>query len=173
MLNELIRKAKMVFTSVTLVQKYKITVFETKDTEDAERFMDYGFASQPTEGEGLVIDAGGTQMVLRIDRLKDRPKLSSDDVCLWHKEGHKVHLKAGKVVDVDCAVFNCNATEGVHFNTPKITNSGEYQGAGNVSSAAQVSDANGTMQTMRDEYNNHDHPETNADKTGKPNQSMS
>lgn len=171
MLSELIRKAKMVFTSVALVQKYKITVFETKDTEDAERFMDYGFASQPTEGEGLVVDAGGAQMVLRIDRLKDRPKLSSDDVCLWHKEGHKVHLKAGKVVDVDCAVFNCNATEGVNFNTPKITNSGEYQGAGNVSSAAQVSDANGTMQSMRDDYNGHDHTETDS-VTSKPNQRM-
>ncbi|AXF86393.1 hypothetical protein DTO96_102147 [Ephemeroptericola cinctiostellae] len=170
-LSELIRKAKMVFTSVALVQKYKISVFETKDAEESERFQDYGFAAQPSEGEGLVIDAGGVQMVLRIDRLKDRPKLSADDVAVWHKEGHSIWLKAGKIIDVDCAVLNIKASTSVNFTTPKITNSGEYSGAGDVVSAAQVSDSAGSMQSMRDTHNEHDHNETD-NVTGKPNQPM-
>lgn len=133
--NDLIRKAKMFFTSVKLVQQYKISVFETKDAEDAERFQDYGFTSQPSEGEGLVIDAGGVVMVLRIDRLKDRPAIADDDVAVWHKSGSKMHLKDGKVIDVDCATFNIKASDGVHFQTPLITTSGGISAAQDVSAA--------------------------------------
>lgn len=128
-LNDLIRKAKMFFTSVALVQKYKVDVFETKGAEMAERFQDYGFAAQPSEGEGLVIDAGGSVIVLRIDRLKDRPELSNDDVAVWHKDGAKIHLKANKIIEVDCASFNVKASDGVHFETSKVTTSGTFDAA--------------------------------------------
>ena len=171
MFNELIRKAKMVFTTVKLIQQYKINVFENRASENAERFQDYGFAAQPSEGEGLVIDAGGSVIVLRIDRLKDRPSLGNDEVAVWHKDGHKIHLKSGKLIEVDCGTINIKASEGVNFDTPQISNTGAYSGAGDVTSAAQVSDATGTMQSMRGTFNGHDHNETDS-VTNPPNQSM-
>ena len=159
MLNELIKKAKMVFNTAKLVQQYKINIFETRASDDAERFQDYGFASQPSEGEGLVIDAGGMVMVLRIDRLKERPKLSADEVSVWHKDGHKIHLKSGKKIEVDCDSFVVNASGGVQFNTPKVSATGE------------VADQKGTMNAIRNSFNDHDHNETNS-VTSKPNQEM-
>ena len=171
MFNELIRKAKMVFTTANLIQQYKVNIFETRASEDAERFQDYGFAAQPSAGEGLVIDAGGSVIVLRIDRLKDRPALANDEVAVWHKDGHKIHLKSGKLVEVDCATLNIKASIGVNFNTPKISNTGEYSGRGDVKSGGQVSDSTGTMQSMRDTYDDHTHNETDSVTNG-PNQPM-
>lgn len=127
----------MVFTSVMLVQKYKISIFETKDAEECERHQDYGFAAQPSEGEGLVIDAGGTMMVLRIDRLKDRPKLSADEVAVWHKDGAKIHLKAGKIIDIDCDTLNIKASAGVTFDTPSIKTTGGLTAAQDVSAGGK------------------------------------
>lgn len=171
MFNELIRKAKMVFTTVKLIQQYKVNIFESRASEDAERFQDYGFAAQPSEGEGLVIDAGGSVIVLRIDRLKDRPTLANDEVAVWHKEGHKIHLKADQVIEVSCKKYKVTATEGVEYDTPQMTNTGEYSGRGDVKSGGQVSDSTGTMQSMRNTYNGHDHNETDS-VTNAPNQSM-
>lgn len=145
-LNDLIRKAKMFFTTVSLIQKYKIDVFETKGAEMAERFQDYGFAAQPSEGEGLVIDAGGSMVVLRVDRLSDRPSLANDDVAVWHKDGAKIHLKASRIIEVDCAAFNVKASDGVHFETPKVSTSGTVDAAVDVVSAGKS-------------FNNHQHRE--------------
>lgn len=110
----------MVFTTIGLVQKYKISIFETKDAEASERFQDYGFASQPSEGEGLVIDAGGSMFVLRVDRLKDRPQLANDEVAVWQKDGAKILLKNNRIIEVDCDEFNVKASKSMGFDTPKI-----------------------------------------------------
>lgn len=126
-INDLIRKAKMFFTSVTLVQKYKISVFETKDAEDSERFQDYGFTSQPSEGEGLVIDAGGAVMVLRVDRLKDRPSIDADEVAVWHKDGAKIHLKAHKIIDIDCDSLNIHGKVAIEGGS--LTHNGKNIGS--------------------------------------------
>lgn len=126
-INDLIRKAKMFFTSVALVQKYKISVFETKDAEESERFQDYGFTSQPSEGEGLVIDAGGAVMVLRVDRLKDRPSIDKDEVAVWHKDGAKIHLKTGKIIDIDCDTLNIHAK--VAIEGESLTHNGKNIGS--------------------------------------------
>ena len=118
-----------------------------------------------------MIDAGGSVIVLRIDRLKDRPTLANDEVAVWHKEGHKIHLKADQVIEVSCKKYKVTATEGVEYDTPQMTNTGEYSGRGDVKSGGQVSDSTGTMQSMRNTYNGHDHNETDS-VTNAPNQSM-
>jgi phage baseplate assembly protein V len=136
-LNNMIRRAKMTLQTVGLVLKYKINVYEGNAPEDAERHQNYGTASQPAEGEGLIVDVGGTVMVLSVDSIKDRPTLANWDVAVWHKEGHKVHLKAGKVVDIDCATLNINATSGVVFNTPSVTASGSITAAADVTAGGK------------------------------------
>lgn len=126
-LDNLVQKAKMFLTSAALVLKYKVDIFETKSSDDAERLQDYGFASQPSEGEGLVIDVGGVVFILRIDRLKDRPQLAKDDVAMWHKDGAVIHLKAGKVIDINCSDFN--VTGNAHFKGGALTHNGVNVGS--------------------------------------------
>ena len=134
-INDLIQKAKMFFTSVSLIQKYKVNIFENRSSEESERHQDYGFASQPSEGEGLVIDAGGSVVVLRIDRLKERPTLANDEVAVWHKDGAKIHLKAARIIEIDCDVFALKASSGAHFDTPIITTSGNISAAQDIIAA--------------------------------------
>lgn len=113
----LIRRAAMRFSSAKLVQKYNITVFETNSADGIERFQDYGFTGQPAEGQGLVIDAGGTFFVLRVDQLKERPELADDEVAVWHKEGHKIHLKGKRLIQVECDDFEVKAKKSIKFDT--------------------------------------------------------
>lgn len=88
--------------------------------DNAERWQDYGFSAAPVDGQGLMLHIAGHTLVLRVDRLGERPALSSYEVMVWHKEGHSVTLKAGRVVDVDCDTLHVRASRGVVFDTPIV-----------------------------------------------------
>jgi phage baseplate assembly protein V len=103
------------------VQQGRVEVFDNLGRDEAMRPQDYGFASLPVDGQGLVIEAGGHTIVLRQDLLASRPQLPAYDVAVWHKEGHMVSLKAGQLVQVDCAQFVVNATTSVAINAPTVT----------------------------------------------------
>lgn len=119
-----------------LVQRGRVEGFETDARDQAERFQDYGFAANPVDGEGLRIEVGGHTIILRMDRLADRPRLAAHEVCVWHKDGHRVTLKAGRVVAVDCDVFQVNATTSVSIITPTMAVQGNQTVSG--SSTAQT-----------------------------------
>ena len=106
--DNLIRRAKITGFIGKLVQKCKAVVFDTQATEDCERWQDYGFAGNPVDAEGLIIDAGGMQIIIRADRIKDRPDLKEYEVAVWTKGGHFMKLDAdgkftfkGSAIDFD------------------------------------------------------------------------
>lgn len=107
-----------------LVQRARIEATDADGKDDAERFQDYGIAANPGDGQGLILHIGGHTIILRMDRLAERPKLAPYEVCVWHKEGHKVTLRSGKVVDVECTKLNVTATDEVQFITPKLQHNG-------------------------------------------------
>lgn len=109
------------------VQKVRVDVNDTFGRDDIERLQDYGFSARPSAGEGIVIEVGGHLLVLRMDQTASRPKLELDEVSVWHKEGHSITLKAGKVIAVDCdsyvvttKTYTVNASESVALNTPEV-----------------------------------------------------
>jgi phage gp45-like len=94
---------------------------------------------------------------------------------LFTDEGDEIRLKRGRVISVIAgskvevtapeAVFNCATS--VTLNTPKVIASGDIEAAG------QIRDGTGTMQSMRDTYNSHNHPENDSGgPTDSPNQPM-
>lgn len=105
--------------------------------DGAQRPQDYGFAGNPVDGEGLRIEAGGHTVIIRMDRIAERPQLAAYEVAVWHKEGHSVTLKAGRVVQVDCDVFRVNASTKVEFNTPDAAFSGTIHATGDVVGAGK------------------------------------
>ena len=107
-----------------LVQKARVEGFDADGRDQVERFQDYGFAANPVDGEGLRIEVGGHTIILRMDRLSERPQLAAHEVCVWHKDGHSVTLRNGRVVDVDCDQLNIVATSGVNIQTPTMTLTG-------------------------------------------------
>lgn len=70
------------------VQEVAVQVFDTSGRENAERWQDYGFAGNPGDGQGLVIEVGGHTVVMRLDRIDSRPQLKVGEVAVWHKDGH-------------------------------------------------------------------------------------
>lgn len=115
-----LRRARIRGLKEGLVQSARVEALANDAKDAAERFQDYGFAANAVEGQGLAITVGGHTFVLRLDRLAERPRLAAYEVALWHKEGHNVTMKAGKLIEVNCDTFKVNAAVKTEFNTPIV-----------------------------------------------------
>lgn len=107
-LANLLRRASIRGIKEGRVQKASVKVFDVSAPEQAERWQDYGFSGNPDQGEGIVIDVGGHAIIIRLDRLSSRPQLAKYEVCVWHEQGHKLTLKDGGLIEVDCTLFKVN-----------------------------------------------------------------
>lgn len=120
-LGDLLRRARIRSLAEGPVQQARAESLENDAKDACERWQDYGFTAHPVDGQGLVINAGGHTIVLRMDRIAERPQLAAYEVAVWHKEGHFVKLKAGKVVELSCDSLIINAAVDVTINTPVMT----------------------------------------------------
>lgn len=164
MLGALLRRARIRGLVEQLVQSARVESTEHDAKEDAERFQDYGFAANPVDGQGLVLNVAGHTIVLRMDRLAERPELAAHEVTVWHKEGHRVTLKAGRLVQVECDTLQVDASVGVVINTPTMTVNADDEVALNTPNVA-ASDtvtsptvaATTSLTVQGDEVFEHDH----------------
>lgn len=120
-LGNLLRRARIRGLVEGKVQRARAEALDDDAKDDAERWQDYGFAANPVDGQGLVLNVAGHTIVVRLDRIAERPQLDAYEVALWHKEGHMVRLKAGKVVEVSCDELVVNAATSVAINSPWVT----------------------------------------------------
>lgn len=116
----LLRRARIRGLKEGLVQTARVEQTENDSKDAAERWQDYGFAANVVDGQGLVINAGGHTIVIRMDRIAKRPRLAAYEVSVWHDEGHNVTLRAGRLVEVNCDTFRVNAAVKVELNTPLV-----------------------------------------------------
>jgi len=148
-LGDLLRRARIRGLAEGKVQTVRTEATEHDAKDSVERWQDYGFAAHPVDGHGLVINWGGHTVVLRMDRLSERPQLDAYEVAVWHREGHMVKLKAGRLVHVTCAdylveasnsytvtspTYTVNASSGAAFNTPLVDLSDDLHVAGMATS---------------------------------------
>ncbi|WP_246541802.1 phage baseplate assembly protein domain-containing protein [Collimonas antrihumi] len=102
------------------IQTVRVEIFDSNARDAVERFQDYGLASNPVDGQGLAVECDGHVVVLRMDRLAERPQLAAHEVSVWHKDGHRITLTDGKKIIVDCDEYIVNAKTKAAFNTPLI-----------------------------------------------------
>lgn len=150
----LLRRARIRGLKEGLVQTARVESTENDSKDAAERFQDYGFAANVVDGQGLVINAGGHTIVVRMDRIAERPQLPAFEVRVWHKEGHHVALKAGKLVEVSCDTFRVNAAVKVELNAPAVTASGTMGVTGRMTA--------GGVTAAGKQIDGHTHPETGS-----------
>lgn len=112
-----------------LLQKGRVEGLEGDARDDAQRPQDYGFAAMPVDGEGLKLEIGGHTVIIRIDRMKERPQLAAYEVVVWHKEGHMVKLKAGGIVEISGAKLVANMSEAIELNSPELKHNGVNVGS--------------------------------------------
>lgn len=131
------------------MQKGRVEGLPNDVRDDAQRPQDYGFAANPVDGQGLKLEIGGHTVIIRMDRLAERPELAAYEVALWHKEGHMVRLRAGRIVQVDCDQFIVNASVGVLLNTPTV--------AASAAITSQTVAAATSLKVAGKEVNGHNH----------------
>jgi phage baseplate assembly protein V len=164
--NVFLRRARIRGLKEGQVQRGRSEATENDVKDDAERFQDYGLAANPVDGQGLVLTVDGHTIIVRMDRLAERPQLAAYEVAVWHKEGHKITLKEGKLIQVDCDTYRVNAAVKVEYNTPLVTNSGSMTNAGNMTAQGRVTGVAGVTAAGK-ALDGHTHPDiTSGGNTG-------
>lgn len=74
--------------------------------------------------------------------------LESGEVAIYTDEGDKVHLKRGKVIDIETGTLNIKAAVAVNFDTPQITQTGKIVSKGDqiAGGISQISHLHGNVQ---------------------------
>lgn len=157
----------------------RLTADEVKGS--VEHFEPYGYTSNPLPGaEAIVGFVGGDRshaVALVVTDRRYRPVgLASGEVCVFTHEGDEIRLRHGRVIsvtagaklEVNAPEVVVNASVSVTLDTPLVRATGDIEAVG------QISDGVSSMQSMRDTYNGHDHPENDSGgPTDLPNQRMS
>ncbi|PTU03743.1 baseplate assembly protein [Pseudomonas sp. HMWF031] len=98
------------------------------ETVSGEMFQHYGFTSSPLPGaEYICIPVGGSSqhaVVVASEDGRYRLTLDKGEVALYTDEGDKVHLKRGRVIEVETDTLIVKATTKVSFQTPLLETSG-------------------------------------------------
>ena len=145
-------------------QRGRVEGFEGDVRDDAQRPQDYGFAANPVDGEGLKLEVGGHTIIVRVDRTAERPQLPAYEVAVWHKEGHMVRLRAGRIIQADCDQLVVNASTGVVLNAPTVAISGALTVGSTVVAAGNVTGAGKSLAT-----HTHSGVQAGGSNTGAPN----
>lgn len=124
---------------------------EAKD--GVEHFEPFGLASHPlpgAEAAAAFIDGDRSHGLVLVvaDRRYRLQGLAAGEVALHDAHGNAVHLKADGAIEITAALK-------VSILSPLVECAGNLAVAGNITAAGMVSDGAGSVQAMRDAYNNH------------------
>lgn len=187
-INTALNRIRKVFRGVLVrvnstggVQTVQAKGLAGESLQDAELFQHYGFTSNPLKGTmAVVVPVNGKtshSIIIATENATYRLKeLKSGEVALYTDEGSSIILKRGRIIEVNCDDYIVNAknkyqvntvnygvtaTDNAIFDTPLLKGTNE------------VSDANSTMNKMREIYDEHDHNHGgDAGITDPPNQIM-
>jgi phage baseplate assembly protein V len=128
--------------------------------DDVEIHHPYGFAAYvPADGAlGIVLAIGGDEGNLAIlpvgNPSKRMGKLSEGDAGMYNQHGDKFIMTNGGVVNFEVgAEINIKAPGNVNITCKVLAVTGD------ITATGDISDKNGSMQEMRDDYNQHGHPD--------------
>lgn len=131
-----------------------------------ECFQHYGFSSAPLAGaEVIVIGEGNHIVIVAEDDRRYRVGVEGGEVAIYSHEGDKIHLKQGRVVEIETETLLIKAGQRVRIESPVVEATGDI---------VDLVDSSGrSMDSMRSVYNSHVHPENDSGgPTSSPNQEM-
>lgn len=119
------------------------------ESVSGELMQHYGFVSGPLAGaEYIVLPVGGNtkhSVVIASGDGRYRVQVADGEVALYTDEGDYVHLKRGRLIEVETETLIVRASTKVVLDTPLVEATGD------------VKDQVRTMQEDRDLYNGHVH----------------
>lgn len=137
------------------LQAVQVSLLDEEARAECERFQEYGFTSVPfPDAEAVALAVGGSRSHIVIvacdDRRYRKKDMQQGEVALYTDEGDYVLLKRGRIVEI-------KAGAKVRVDAPLAEMTGDLHVMGSITCDNDVSDANGSMQEMRDKYNAHKH----------------
>lgn len=165
--------------------------------KDAELFQHYGFQSVPPGGTmGVAVALGGATshaMIVATEHAAVGINLDTGEVSVVHQEGHFIHLKNGRIIQMECDdyVLRCKtwrveASEGATMDTPLlyvtdqaqidglVTGKGGLALSNNKGGGGAVASIEGTMKVSEDviagnvSQVGHHHRDSLGGETGSP-----
>lgn len=137
------------------LQGVQLVLLDGEARAEVERFQEYGFTSVPfADCEAIAVGVGGSRShmvaIATDDRRYRKKGLQEGEVALYSDEGDYVLFKRGRIVEV-------KAGTRLRVDAPEAEFAGNVHVLGNITCDGNVSDASGSMQEMRDAYNQHVH----------------
>lgn len=157
--NLLSRGVIRLVNSAAKCQLVQIEMLGGELKDDVEHLEPYGYTSCPHDGaEHVAVFPDGDKshgvVLVVADRRYRLKGLKAGEVALYTDEGDRIVLRRGRRIEVKTLTLEVEAKTKARFDTPLLECTGE------------IRDKTGTMQTMRDQFNNHEHP--GGTPTGKP-----
>ena len=170
------------------LQKMDVIGLAEERRKSVPRIQEFGFSSLPTPGAVAIAlrleGARSTSVIVATDDPRYRPKnLQPGEAMIYNAFGDYVKLKASGEIEI-------KASSKVLVTAPQVELTGNLKVDGNIDveqnatikgaaavtgavTGATVSDATGTMGSVRSNYNPHTHPVTDAPgTTGTPTPEM-
>lgn len=151
----------------------QVRLFADDVRDDVEHFEPYGFSSEPRLGAevlaaSLAGDRGHTIVFCVPDRRYRPTGMQDGEVVVFDDLGRKVYIsRAGIVVEGKDSPVTVKSSASVTIDAPVTNITGTLNVTGDIVGKAQIYDAKGRMQSMRDTYNTHVHGNSTT-----PNQQM-
>lgn len=161
--NLLSRGVIRLVNSAAKCQLVQIEMLGGELKDDVEHLEPYGYTSCPHDGaEHVAVFPDGDKshgVVLVVADRRYRVKgLEKGEVAIYTDEGDRIVLRRGRRIEIKTLTLEVEAKTKARFDTPLLECTGE------------IRDKTGTMQTMRDQHNDHEHP--GGTPTGKPKNRM-
>jgi phage baseplate assembly protein V len=117
------------------MQTLQLSLLADEQLDGAEHWQPYGFTYKPHTGaEALVVAVGGHRahsvVIACADRRYRLVDLEDGEVAIYTDEGDRIHLKRGRVIDIETGTLNIKATTAVNIDTPLITQTGRIESEG-------------------------------------------
>lgn len=155
---------------------YTVNGLAGESLPDVEMFQQFGFSSRlPAGTQVIVLPLGGSTshaVVIASEHDGVRVKnLAEGEAVMFSDEGAFVHIKKGKIIEVEgdtfnfkCKNFNVSADNfnmkaanaiAMQSNTFGVTAAGGSKIEGDLIATGGITDSKGSMQGMRDTFNSH------------------
>lgn len=175
--NMLARAVVTGLNTASKCQTLQVSILANEQKENVEHMEPYGFTSAPLAGaEGFALFPDGDRshgVILTVaDRRYRIQGLAAGEVAIYTDEGDSITLNRGNTIKVktknyvvDTENYTVNASSKILLKSPLVEATQDMKAGGDMS------DKKSSMQTLRDTYNDHDHPYDDGT-TDTPNQEM-